>query len=80
MPERNALSGSGGLGYGFGGRLRCGTDGLALDTIFATEQSSCTANPCSSTMHDSSETVSPHIQHTCGSFELAATSRLQLAR
>jgi hypothetical protein len=26
------------------------------------------------------ETIFPHIQHACGSFELAATSRLQLAR
>jgi hypothetical protein len=31
-------------------------------------------------MQDSSGTIFPHIQHACGSFELAATSRLQLAR
>jgi hypothetical protein len=56
---------------GLGGRLVCGVSGFARDAIFATEQSSCTAIPCSSITQDSRETARPQIQQVRGSFEAA---------
>jgi hypothetical protein len=73
------LPGSGGFRCGLGGSLCCGVDALAFDAIFRTEQSSCTAIPCSSIAQDSSETAIPHIQQVKGGSEPDTTMRLQLA-
>jgi hypothetical protein len=69
----------GSLRCGLGVRLYCGRDAFAFDAIFATEQASCTAIPCSSIAQDSSETAIPHIQQVKGGSEPDTTMRLQLA-
>ena len=64
-----------GLGCDLGGRFFRGVDALACDAIFATEQSSCTAIPCSSITQDSSATARPHIQHVMGTLETDAITQ-----
>jgi hypothetical protein len=73
------LPGSGGLRCGLGGSLCCGVDAFAFDAIFATEQASCTAIPCSSIAQDSSETAIPHIQQVKRGSEPDTKMRLQSA-